>query len=81
MKQITIFGATGFIGAALTQHLVDKEYTVTAVTRNKNKAQKTLGERVKIFQWDYKNISKLTELLEQTDVIINLAGANIASKL
>jgi len=81
MKQITIFGATGFIGTALTQHLMDKEYTVTAVTRNKNKAQKSLGERVKIFQWDYKNISKLTELLEQTDVIINLAGANIASKL
>ncbi|HSH52194.1 MAG TPA: TIGR01777 family oxidoreductase [Bacteroidales bacterium] len=81
MKQITIFGATGFIGTALTQHLMDKKYTVTAVTRNKNKAQKSLDERVTIFQWDYKNISKLSELLDQTDVIINLAGANIASKL
>jgi hypothetical protein len=81
MIRITIFGATGFIGTALTQHLMNEKLMVTAVTRNKNKAQKSLGERVKIFQWDYKNISKLTELLEQTDVIINLAGANIASKL
>jgi len=81
MIRITIFGATGFIGTALTQHLMDEKYTVTAVTRTKNKAQKSLDERVRIFQWDYKNISKLAELLEQTDVIINLAGANIASKL
>ncbi|MEE4197093.1 MAG: TIGR01777 family oxidoreductase [Bacteroidales bacterium] len=81
MKNIAIFGATGFIGKALTQYLLDKNLKVTAITRNKDKARQTLDERTEVFQWDYNNVLKLSELLAQTDVIINLAGANIASRL
>ncbi|MDY6801647.1 MAG: TIGR01777 family oxidoreductase [Bacteroidota bacterium] len=81
MKQITIFGATGFIGTSLTQYLLEKNYAVTAISRNKNKAHQLLDKRVNIISWDYQDVSKLTEIFELSDIIINLAGANIASKL
>ncbi|MFP4023697.1 MAG: TIGR01777 family oxidoreductase [Thiohalospira sp.] len=81
MTRITIIGATGFIGTALTHHLIEKSYEVTAISRNKNKAEKLLGAKVRVFQWDYKDASILADVFEQTDVVINLAGENIASKL
>lgn len=81
MKRITILGATGFIGTSLTQYLLEKNYTVTAISRNKNKAQQLLDKKVNIFSWNYQDVSKLTEIFEMSDVIINLAGENIASKL
>ncbi len=81
MTRITILGATGFIGSALTQYLLEENYKVTAISRNKNKAENLLGQDVKVYQWDYKDASKLADIFEQTDVVINLAGENIAAKL
>jgi len=81
MKRITILGATGFIGTSLTQYLLEKNYAVTAISRNKNKAHQLLDKKVNIFSWDYQDVSKLTGIFELSDVIINLAGENIASKL
>lgn len=81
MTRITILGATGFIGSALTQYLLEKNYKVAAISRNKNKAENLLGQDVKVYQWDYKDASKLADIFEQTDVVINLAGENIAAKL
>lgn len=71
-----ITGGTGLIGKILTEKLLLNDNNVAILTRNKNKAEL-------IFKPDNKltfseNIS--LEDIEQTDVVINLAGEPIADK-
>lgn len=48
MKKVVITGASGFIGKALTKHLLDKGVQVWAIVRDKNKIQEF---------YNYKNIN------------------------
>jgi len=78
---ILITGATGFIGEYLTQSLTQKGHKVIISTRSAEKAKKIFGQKVEIFDWDYKDVKKITALINQVDIIINLAGENIAGGL
>jgi len=75
-KTFLITGATGLIGQELTKTIVQRGDEVIAVTVNKDSAKKKLSN-VKLFSsWD-----ELTTLIdEKIDVIINLAGMNLAEK-
>jgi uncharacterized protein (TIGR01777 family) len=70
-----ITGGTGLIGSALIDKLLqNKQDTITVLTRNTNKASKQLNNRVNL-------INKLSSVnVEETDIIINLAGETIAGK-
>lgn len=76
--KVIVTGATGFIGKALCSELV-KEHRVIALTRRPEKACDVLGESVDVVQWDAKTLSDWVKYIEGSDVIVNLAGANIAS--
>ncbi len=76
--EITVFGATGFIGKELVKYLLEKNYSVNVITRNKNKNREKFDQSVRVF--DY-NFDSLLELINKTDVIINLAGENISGGL
>ena len=69
-----ITGGTGLIGQALIKILLSEHATITVLTRNVNKAQKTL----------LGNVSMITSLsiedIELSDIVINLAGEPIADK-
>lgn len=80
MMKILIFGATGFIGSNLTQQL-NQNSKVAIVSRSYEKAKSIFSHEIKIFEWDYQDVSRLSEIISGFDVIINLAGENIASKL
>jgi len=80
MMKILIFGATGFIGSDLTQQL-SLNNKVAVVTRSYRKAKSLFSDEIEIFDWDYQDVSMLSEIISGFDVIINLAGENIASKL
>lgn len=76
MATVLITGGTGLIGKALTSALVQKEYEVIILTRNKNNKKGT--ERLSYAQW---NISEQTidkAAIAKADYIIHLAGANVA---
>lgn len=81
MQRITITGATGFIGKALTMHLLKNGYQVSIISRSRNKAKAIFQSKVNIYEWDYNDLSILINIIEKTDVFINLAGENIAGKL
>lgn len=70
--RILIAGGSGMVGSALKKHLGDKGHQVKVLSRNSDNA---------IYQWNPAKgeINKLA--LEEADVIINLAGANIAGSL
>lgn len=77
---ILIFGATGFIGKALVRFLKSQNYKVLVVSRNIKKAQKLFYNQADVLVWDYSDLNRLSELLNQSDVVVNLAGAGIAGK-
>lgn len=77
---VLIFGGTGFVGRNLTEELLANGYQVIVVTRNRQRTANSLGNRVKVIEWD--NISPLSSIYElrEIDVVINLAGESIGNR-
>lgn len=66
--KILITGGTGFIGSALCAHLINNNYKLTVLTRSKHlKNNSTISF-----------INDLDSIDFNFDIIVNLAGANIA---
>jgi uncharacterized protein (TIGR01777 family) len=74
-ERFVITGGTGFIGRALAQRLLDRGADVSILTRSR--------ERVaKLFETKVRGIESFDELgpHETPEVIVNLAGMNLAEK-
>ena len=78
--RIVITGATGFIGKALCRAL-HKDYELIALSRNPDKAAKSIPGLAKIVQWDAKTPDSFQQALDGALAVINLAGENIGSGL
>jgi len=78
MKSCLVTGASGFIGRALCNKLV-KEHNVIALTRSPEKASALLDKTVEIIKWNPDMLDGWEKCLEDLDVIVNLAGTNLAS--
>lgn len=76
---ITIAGGTGFIGKALVKHFIEQGHTITLLSRNHHKIENTFGNTVQGFIWDeFEMFQK--DFMGDSDLIINLTGANISEK-
>jgi uncharacterized protein (TIGR01777 family) len=77
MKQnVLITGGTGFIGKELTKMLLQKDYSVSILTRN----SKPNTDGVTYYIWDVENHNIEEIAILNADFIIHLAGENIAEK-
>jgi len=73
-----IAGGTGFIGQALTAHYLNAGIAVSIISRDKNVVHKLYAKQVKALSWE--DLSTLDlDILQNTDLIINLAGANLTT--
>ena len=72
--KILLTGGTGFIGRLLRKELILAGYELFILTR----AKKENKERLNYISWNWHNPSDLSELINQVDVVINLAGESIA---
>lgn len=79
--KVIITGATGFIGQALSENLIKTGNHVIALSRNKDRAESVLGKSVTSIEWDGTTSSGWANYAEDADVIVNLAGANLSSKI
>ncbi len=82
-KTILITGATGVIGSRLVKRLCEQGAFVKILSRSPVNADKIFKRQytVQEFDWSkYDDPHKLRELIEESDAIINLAGANVADK-
>lgn len=70
-KRILISGGTGFLGNNLKRLFAEKKYHVGILTRG-------MATDADTFQWDIKNNFIDPGAFENSDTIINLAGASIA---
>lgn len=73
---VLITGATGFIGSKLIEALLDQSYGIIAVSRDTEAAHIKLPSGISVTGWES---APLKTALESSDVVINLAGASIAS--
>ena len=74
MAKILITGGSGLIGEVLTELLLSKGHEVVHLSRNKNSKS-----GVKVYLWNVKKEWIADEALEGVNIIIHLAGANIAN--
>lgn len=72
VKNILITGGSGLIGRELTNLLLRKGYKVSYLSRNPEKIQK-----IPAYKWDIASEYIDPQALENTDVIVHLAGENI----
>lgn len=75
-KNVLITGGTGFIGRYLTEKLLERDYTVSILSRE----TKPNTDRVKYYIWDVTTQSIEEEAILKADYIVHLAGENITAK-
>jgi uncharacterized protein (TIGR01777 family) len=75
-KTVLITGASGLIGERLTEMLIARGFKVRHLGRTTHSAP----GGVESFTWDIKAKTIDPRALDQVDVIIHLAGANVADK-
>ncbi len=73
---VIITGATGLIGRRITQILLEKGIRVIAFVRNKEKAEKILGDEVTLVSWDFSQPEEgaWKKYLSEAQGVIHLAG-------
>ena len=79
--RIVVAGGTGFIGRALCERLANAGHAITALTRDPEQARSKVYHAVQIVPWQgFRGQSEeLSKALDGSDVVINLAGAPIAT--
>ena len=76
--KIIITGATGLIGRALSRQLLERGHEVEAWTRDPARARPLLPDQCTVTAWNPTDIDP--EALTGADVVVHLAGENIADK-
>ncbi len=71
-KTVLITGGTGVIGQFITSKLLDEKFKVYVLTRDKNTGFDKVKKHVEL-------ISKLEEIKEKINIVINLAGVPLDS--
>lgn len=75
---ILITGASGLIGTALIEHLSAK-HKLTLIGRSTQKLTSLFSDQYNVLSWhDLKSLGQ--PIIQQQDIIINLAGENIGEK-
>ena len=76
--RVTVFGGTGFLGRHLIKYLCNQECVIKVPTRNPAKGYflQPLGDvgQINLIKFDLSDNRKLKNLIEDSDIIINLIG-------
>ncbi len=71
MKHVVVTGGTGFIGSELCHYLTKNDFRVSVLTRSPEKSESS-DKNLNYFGYD-----KADELVDGSDVVLNLAGFNL----
>lgn len=78
--KVFITGGTGLIGRHLIPELIDKKHDVYVLSRNQEKAQKKLGDKVTVIAGNPTESGPWMDELANMDAVVNLVGENILRK-
>lgn len=74
---VLMSGGSGLIGRALTRSLTADGHRVTILSRSPGNAIR-LPEGARAIHWDGRTVGEWAAALDETDVVVNLAGESIA---
>ncbi len=80
MKKVLVTGGTGFIGSRVCHNLHNKDYVISVVSRNPEKAKDRLERVQEIYAWNPETEELPTEAISDTQAVIHLAGETIAGR-
>jgi uncharacterized protein (TIGR01777 family) len=80
IKQIVITGSTGFIGQALSAHLLSRGFRVMGLSRHPERRRPELIPGADEERWNPEKLDGWERILKHSDAILNLAGAGIGPK-
>jgi dihydroflavonol-4-reductase len=69
-----VTGATGFLGSALVQELVNQKQAVRILARDEKKARSQFGETVTIIPGDITDVERVQQALDGATIIYHLVG-------
>ncbi len=72
-KRIVLAGGSGFLGRALAQELLARDYAVVVLTRS----PQLRSDGAKEMAWDGKTSGEWIQFLDGAEAVVNLAGRNI----
>ena len=80
--RVTLTGATGLIGSALTRALRERGHEVTVLSRDPERARALLGDdpQLRALAWDPLRGPAPAQALSGQDALVNLAGEQIARR-
>lgn len=82
-KRILVTGATGLIGKRLVESLCRQGALIKIISTDVNNTKKIFSDiyAFQVFDWKHFDDAKLlARIVDESDIIVNLAGRNIASK-
>jgi len=77
--KILVTGGTGFIGKSLVKRLAERQHEVLVLSRNPKKALNKFSSSVRLLLWSNQGQKSWQAELQDCDVVINLAGENLAA--
>ena len=78
MPTVLISGGTGLIGTHLSRHLIEKDYEIIILSREKN--QTSHDPKITYSFWNVEKQIIDAEVVQKADHIIHLAGAGVMDK-
>ena len=72
-KSVVIAGGSGFLGVSLAYHLVELNYKVTVLSRNRPKANGPWD----FVEWDARSLGDWQSVIDDADAVVNLAGRTV----
>lgn len=74
-KKLILSGGTGYLGSLIVNHFKN-DYEVYILTRSNRESE----GNIHYVKWDGDTLGEWTQILEDADVVINLAGKNINTR-
>jgi uncharacterized protein (TIGR01777 family) len=78
--KVIVTGATGFVGRALVQALLERGDHVVALTRSAARAQETLGPKVESLEWHPPDVGTWVRAFNGANGVVNLAAEPMETK-
>ncbi len=77
-KNILVFGSTGFIGRSITKRLLQNGNKLLCPVRNASRVKRNIlsGDigQIEVIDFDIKNLYEIKNLIEKSDLVVNLVG-------
>ena len=80
LMNVVVSGATGLIGTALLNRLLEQGHHPSVLSRSPENAARVLGGSVPVYSFDYRCPPRSIEPLEQADAVVHLAGESVKGR-